>query len=218
LHSSTWPTSTVLARLVGTAHTAHGLPGRPRLARTTTARRGARAHTGARGGAQASTTERPPAGHVGGGDSSPEFLADGEGGKTRLAAAFSDEVRAPAAGGGPASRWRGRGNSAQQSTEKKTARGGWGCSGLCSRGGVHDGGGGRTAAVVRSDNDVVGFGHGRWRDRDGRARGEATARLGQWRGVVGTALPIGAFMAWRRAWQPRGDGVPTGGPGAGNGG
>jgi hypothetical protein len=35
---------------------------------------------GAKEGAQAPTTERPPVGHVGGGDSSPEFLADGEGG------------------------------------------------------------------------------------------------------------------------------------------
>jgi hypothetical protein len=63
--------------------------------------------------------ERPPAGHVGGGDSSPEFLADGEGGKTGSTVAFSDEVRAPTVGGGPASGWRGRGSSAQQSTEKK---------------------------------------------------------------------------------------------------
>jgi hypothetical protein len=90
--------------------------------------------------------------------------------------------------------------------------GGGGARGSAHRGGDHDGGGGRTAAVVRSDSDVVAFGHGRQRDRDGRARGEATARLGQRRGAVRSALPIGAFMAWRRAWQPRGDGVPTVGP------
>jgi hypothetical protein len=46
------------------------------------------------------------------------FLPTGRG-KTGSAAVFSDEVRAPRADGGPASGWRGRGRSAQQSPEKK---------------------------------------------------------------------------------------------------
>jgi hypothetical protein len=55
---------------------------------------------GARGGARAPMAERPPAGQVGGGGSSPELLADGKGGKTGTAAAFSNEVGAPVASGG----------------------------------------------------------------------------------------------------------------------
>jgi hypothetical protein len=43
--------------------------------------------------------ERPPAGQVGGGGSSPELLADLKGGKTETAASFSDEVGAPVASG-----------------------------------------------------------------------------------------------------------------------
>jgi hypothetical protein len=43
-------------------------------------RRRYRGGGGAKEGARAPTAERPPAGHVGGGDSSPEFLADGKGG------------------------------------------------------------------------------------------------------------------------------------------
>jgi hypothetical protein len=43
--------------------------------------------------------ERSPGGQVGGGGSSPELLADGKSGKTGTAAAFSDEVGAPVAGG-----------------------------------------------------------------------------------------------------------------------
>jgi hypothetical protein len=49
---------------------------------------------------------------------------------------------------------------------EKAARGG--ARGSAHRGGVRDDGGGRTAVVVRSDNDVVSFGHGRRRGRDGR--------------------------------------------------
>jgi hypothetical protein len=56
----------------------------------------------AKGGARVPTAERLPAGHGGGGDSSPELLVDGEGRKTGSAAAFSDEARAPVADGGPA--------------------------------------------------------------------------------------------------------------------
>jgi hypothetical protein len=47
---------------------------------------------GGKEGARAPTVERPPVGHVGGGDSSPELLVDGKSGKTGTAAAFSDEV------------------------------------------------------------------------------------------------------------------------------
>jgi hypothetical protein len=48
-----------------------------------------------------------------------------------------------------------------------------GARGSAHRGGVCNGGGGQTMTVARSDNDVVGFGHRRWRSQDGRARGEA---------------------------------------------
>jgi hypothetical protein len=48
---------------------------------------------GANDGSRAPTTVRVPAGHGGGGDSSPELLVDGEGEKTGSAAVFSDEVR-----------------------------------------------------------------------------------------------------------------------------
>jgi hypothetical protein len=44
--------------------------------------------------------ERPPTGQAGGGGSSPNLLADGKGGKTETAAAFSDEVGVPVAGVG----------------------------------------------------------------------------------------------------------------------
>jgi hypothetical protein len=62
--------------------------------------------------------------------------------------------------------------------------------------------------VVRTDSDVVGFGHGRHRGRDGRARGKATARLRQQKGAVRTALPVGAFMERRGHGKRR----LTGGP------
>jgi hypothetical protein len=63
----------------------------------------------------------------------------------------------------------GEGEEAQAQVypEKKVARGG--TRGSAHRGGVHDGGGGRTAAVARSNSDVVGFGHGRRCGWDGRA-------------------------------------------------
>jgi hypothetical protein len=131
---------------------------------------------------------------VGGGDSSPGLLVNGKGGGTGSAAMFSDEVRAPAVvlrrgGGGEEARlnnpWR------------KSGKRGGGARGSAHRGGVRDGGGGRTAAVARLDSNVVIFRHGRRRGRHGRARGEATVWLGQQRGSVKTALPVGAFMAWR---------------------
>jgi hypothetical protein len=66
---------------------------------------------------------------VGGGGSSPGLLADGKGGKIGTAAASSDEVGAPVAGG--VLRWGGEEEEAQAQVypEKKAARG---CSGLRS--------------------------------------------------------------------------------------
>jgi hypothetical protein len=85
--------------------------------------------------------------------------------------AFSDKVRTPATGGGPASGWRGERKLGSTVHVEKAARGG--ARGSAHRGGFRDGGGRRTAAVARStgarrsDGDVFGFGHGRWRGRDG---------------------------------------------------
>jgi hypothetical protein len=213
LHSSAWPTSTAPARPMCTAHAAHDLPGRPRPVQPTTARR-ASAHrsshrspsthrSAAGGGAtvveveQRKVLEHPRRrGHLLGkwveAIAHRGFSSTGRGG-TGSAAMFSDEVRAPAVvlrrgGGGEEARlnnpWR-----------KSGKRGG--ARGSAHRGGVRDGGGGRTAAVARLDSNVVIFRHGRRRGRHGRARGEATVWLGQRRGSVKTALPVGVFMAWR---------------------
>jgi hypothetical protein len=73
--------------------------------------------------------ERPPAGHVGGGGSSPELLADGKGGKTGTTAAFSDEVGALVADGVLRRGGKEEEAQAQGYPEKKAARG---CSGLRS--------------------------------------------------------------------------------------
>jgi hypothetical protein len=73
--------------------------------------------------------ERPPAGQAGGGGSSPELLADGKGGKTGTAAAFSDEVGAPVAGGFLCRGGEGVEAQAQVYPDKKVARR---CSGLRS--------------------------------------------------------------------------------------
>jgi hypothetical protein len=85
---------------------------------------------GAKEGAQAPMVERPPAGHVGGGDSSPELLVDGKCRKTGMVTAFSDEV------GGSGSRRVLRGSREGEEArlnnpQRKAARGGGG-SGLCS--------------------------------------------------------------------------------------
>jgi hypothetical protein len=120
--------------------------------------------------------ERPPTGQVGGGGSSPELLADRKGGKNGIVAAFSDEVGAPVAGGVLCRGGKEEEAQAQLYKEKKAARG---PRGSAHRGGVRDGGGGRTTAVARgteawcSDSDVVGFGHERRHGRTERARGEA---------------------------------------------
>jgi hypothetical protein len=137
------------------------------------------------------------------------FLPTGKAGETGSAAAFSDELRAPAVGGSPVSGWRGRGSSAQQSTEKKRQGGVLGAPLTVEEFATTEAAGQRRrrarTEARRSDSDVVGFGHGGQRGQDRRARGEATARLGQRRGAVGTALSVGAFMARRgrmaATWQ-----------------
>jgi hypothetical protein len=73
--------------------------------------------------------DRPPAGQVGGGSSSPELLADGKGGKTGTAAAFSNEVGAPVAGGVLRRGGEGEEAQAQVYSEKRRQRR---CSGLRS--------------------------------------------------------------------------------------
>jgi hypothetical protein len=99
------------------------------------------------------------------------FLPTGRGGKTGSAAVFSDDARDPAAGGGPASGWRGRGSSAQESQEKK--RQGGRCSGSAHRGGFRDGGGGRIVVVACSGR---GLALGR---RRGQLRAREVARSGR---------------------------------------
>jgi hypothetical protein len=132
---------------------------------------------GAREGARAPTAERPPTGQVGGGGSSPELLADRKGGKTETAAAFSNEVGAPVAGG--VLRRGGEGDEAQAHVYPKRKRQGGGVLGasLTVEGFTTAEAAGQQRWCARtearcSNSDVVGFGHGRRRGRDGRARGE----------------------------------------------
>jgi hypothetical protein len=66
--------------------------------------------------------ERPPTGQVGGGGSSPELLADRKGGKNGTAAAFSDEVGAPVAGGVLCRGGKEEEAQTQRYPEKKAAR------------------------------------------------------------------------------------------------
>jgi hypothetical protein len=107
---------------------------------------------------------------VGGGSNSPEFLADEKGRKTRMAAAFSDEVGAPVAGGVLRRGGKEEEAQAQGYPEKKVARG---AQDSAHRGGVRDGGGGRTKAVAHSDRGTT---LGR---RRGRLRTWETARSGR---------------------------------------
>jgi hypothetical protein len=148
------------------------------------------------------------------------FLPTGKGGKTRLAVVFSDEVRAPVAGGGPASGWRGRGSSAQQSTEKKRQGG---CSGLRSpwrssrRRRRPDSGGGAleqrhdawtvTWSALDTGDGAVGTGVREARRRRGSDSGEALSER------CCRSVPL-----WHGtgAWQPRGDSAATGGSSVGN--
>jgi hypothetical protein len=66
--------------------------------------------------------EGSPVGQVGEGGSSPELLADGKGGKTGTAAAFSNEVGAPVAGVVLRRGGKEEGVQAQMYPEKKAAR------------------------------------------------------------------------------------------------
>jgi hypothetical protein len=94
-----------------------------------------------------------------------------------MAAAFSDEVGAPMAG--EVLRRGGEGEEAQAQvySEKKAARGALGAPLTVEGFAMAEAAGqrrwrARTKAQY-SDSDVVGFGHGRRRGRDGRARVEA---------------------------------------------
>jgi hypothetical protein len=112
---------------------------------------------------------------VGGGGSSPELLADGKGEKTGTAAAFSNEVWAPVAGG--VLHWGGEGEEAQAQVypEKKAARRVLGAPLTVEGFATAEAAGQRRwrarTEARRSDSDVVGFEHGRRHDQD--ARGEA---------------------------------------------
>jgi hypothetical protein len=104
------PTATALARPGCTARAAHGLPGRPRPARPVTARRGTRAHAGAVTALRARVMVRPAVvlqwqrwskrrcSSTHGGEATRRAWER----KSGSAAAFSNKVRAPMAGGGPA--------------------------------------------------------------------------------------------------------------------
>jgi hypothetical protein len=80
------------------------------------------------------------------------FLPMGRVEKSGMAAAFSDEVGAPVAGG--VLRRGGEGEEAQAQVYPEKKRQG-GARGSAHRGGVHDGEGGRTMAVARSDRGTV---------------------------------------------------------------
>jgi hypothetical protein len=110
------------------------------------------------------------------------------------------------AGGGPASGWRGRGSSAQQSPEKKQQGGGaWPpltVEGFATAGAARQRRWRARAGARRLDGDVVGFGHGRWHGRDGAREtrrggvGSAAAfsdTTGQKRSVGMTFNPPDAF-------------------------
>jgi hypothetical protein len=89
-------------------------------------------------------------------------LSTGRGRKTGSAAAFSDEARAPVAGGGLATERREREVGSTLHGRKSGKR----SSGSAHRGRARDGGGGRTVTVARSDSV-------------GRLRTRTTARSGQ---------------------------------------
>jgi hypothetical protein len=147
---------------------------------------------------------------VGGGDSSPELLADGKGEKTRTAAAFSNEVGAPVAGG--VLHWGGEGEEAQAQVypAKKAARGVLGAPLIVEGFAMAEAAGQRRwrarTEARRSDSDVVGFGHGRRHGRD--ARGEARrGRRRQHGGVFRHGrserlLTCPGASGHRRPWQP----------------
>jgi hypothetical protein len=132
LHSGTWPT-----------------PERSPLSGRASRRGWRRRYSGgggANGSARAPTTERLPVGHGGVGDSSPELLVDGA--RAPVAAAFSDEARAPVAGEGPTTERREREVGSTLHRRKSGKR----SSGSAHRGQARDGYGGRTATVAHSDS------------------------------------------------------------------
>jgi hypothetical protein len=184
LHNSAWPTST--------AHVTHGLLGLPRPAWPVTMRRGA-----AGGGATIAEVEQRKAlehpqqrGHPSGmwveAIAHQSFLPTGRG-ENRIDGGVLRRGE-----GSDGQRWscvgvEGGEEARLNSPRRKSGKGG--ARGSAHREGFHDGGGGRTAAVARSagarrsDGDLVGFRHGRWRSWDGACemrRGEA-ASAARWR-------------------------------------
>jgi hypothetical protein len=136
--------------------------------------------------------ERPPAGHVGGGSSSPELLADGKGenridGGVLRRGEGSDGRRRSCVG------VEGEGTLSSTVPGEKAARGG-GFSSSAHRGGFHGGGGGRTAAMTCSGR---GTALGR---RRGRLQAWVVARSGRrfrTRSVGTVFNPPGAFIHHR---------------------
>jgi hypothetical protein len=191
------PLGRICARPSCIVRAARGLPGRPWPVRPATARRASARWSehrspGARRGAadggaiaaeveQTTALEHPrwrgyPPGMGVEAIAHRSSLSMGRGRKTGSAVAFSDEARAPVAGGGPATGRRKRELSSTFHRRKAARRG----SGFAHRGRARDGGGGRTAIVARSDS--VGRIRTRTTTRSGRARvrqGEATVWLGQ---------------------------------------
>jgi hypothetical protein len=145
-------------------------------------------------------------------------LSTGRGKKIGLVATFSDKARALVASGDPASRWRERELGSTFNGRKSGKRGALAPLTMDEL---------TTAEAARkrrwrARTASVGFGHGRRHSRDERARGEATARLGQRAARSGwLSGRLGASGVARRgtgAWQPRGDGTLKGGSGAESGG
>jgi hypothetical protein len=166
---------------------------------------------GAREGAQAPTVERPPAGHVDGGGSSPELLADGKGGN-RIS---GDVLRWGEGSGGRRQscvRVEGERKLGSIVVGKKVARGG-GVLGLRSPWGFRDGGGalGQGHGARTATWSALGTGGGAVRTarmRRGEARrgdiGSAAAfsdTSGQ-KWPVGTAFNLPGAFGHRRPWQP----------------
>jgi hypothetical protein len=146
---------------------------------------------GASDGTRAPTAERLPAGHGGGGDSSPELLVDGKGKETGSAAAFSDEARAPVAGGSPASGWREREVGSTLHGRKSGKRG----------------------LGLRSP-----WTSSRWRrrpDSDGGVLGQRRSASDTDESAVETGARKARQWCGASTWQPRGDGALIGGLGAG---
>jgi hypothetical protein len=144
-----------------------------------------------------------------------------------LAAAFSDEARAPMAGGGPASGWRERELGSTFHRRKSGKRGlelrsPWKSSRRRRRPDSDGGSLGQRWSASDTDDGAVRTGAREVRQRRGRDSGEARS---EWLSGRRRAVPIaplrrvsGAAQRGAGAWRPRGDGALTGRPGAGNGG